>query len=71
MESVKLQITGMHCLGCVRTVTNALKRVDGVADVDVSLQSRSATVRFEASQTSIRELSKAIQDAGYEVSEVD
>jgi copper chaperone CopZ len=37
METARIQITGMHCTGYIRTVTNALKRVSGVKEADVSL----------------------------------
>lgn len=67
MESAKLNITGMHCMGCVRTVTNALKRVAGVQEVDVSLPENSAQVQFDNEQTSLEELYKTIREAGYDV----
>jgi copper chaperone len=67
MISTRLEITGMHCMGCVRTVTNALKRVAGVKEVDVSLSENSAQVEFDTEQTSLEELYKTIKEAGYEV----
>lgn len=68
MTSATLEIIGMHCMGCVRSVTNALKRVIGVKEADVSLQENSAKVQFDEKETSLDELRKAIQEAGYEVS---
>ena len=31
-------VTGMHCGGCVNSVTRAISRVPGVKDVKVSLE---------------------------------
>ncbi len=65
MESAKLYVIGMHCNGCVRTVTNALKRLAGVKEADVSLPENSATIQFDEKETSIEELNNAVRDAGY------
>lgn len=59
----------MHCMSCVRSVTNALKRVLGVKEADVSLQENSAKVQFDEKETTTEELRKAIVQAGYDVSE--
>ena len=70
MVSVKLNIIGMHCMGCVRTVTNALKRVAGVKEAEVSLPENSATIQFDEKQTSIEELNNAVRDAGYQIADI-
>ena len=67
MESARIEISGMHCMGCVRTVTNALKRVAGVKEADVLLHENSATIQFDELEASIEELNNAVRDAGYEV----
>ena len=41
-------VEGMHCQGCVNSVTGAVTRVPGVARVDVSLEKKAATVEFDA-----------------------
>jgi copper chaperone len=57
----------MHCNGCVRSVTNALKRIAGVKNVEVSLQENSAKIEFDETETALEELRKVIEDAGYDV----
>ena len=54
-------------MGCIRTVTNALKGVTGVKEADVSLSENSAQVQFDDEQTSLEELYKTIREAGYDV----
>ena len=41
-------VVGMHCGGCVQSVTRAVSRVPGVKNVDVSLEKKAATVEFDA-----------------------
>lgn len=63
MKTIELDITGMTCDHCVRSVTNALKDVPGVADAVVSLESKSATVTAEA--VDLQELLDAVEEEGY------
>lgn len=42
-----LVIEGMHCALCAPAVTKALKQVDGVKSVDVSLAEKRAVIRAD------------------------
>ena len=66
MESANIKIAGMTCGGCVNAVTRALRKVDGVAAVDVSLEQGEANVRYDSSRASKTALLDAVRDAGYE-----
>ncbi len=68
MEKVTIGISGMTCGGCVRSVTNVLKGVEGVSKADVSLEQRRAQVEFDPQKVKVEQLKRAIEDAGYEVS---
>ena len=57
----------MTCGGCANTVTQALKGITGVSEVDVSLAAGEATVRYDEQQASPEQLKSAVQDAGYGV----
>lgn len=59
---LELNVTGMTCGHCVRTVTEAVKEVDPTAEVEVDLGSK--RVRVE-SQRSAEELVRALGAAGY------
>jgi copper chaperone len=67
MEKVTLNVQGMSCQGCVGSVTRVLKGTPGVEDVSVQLDPGSAKVSFDPARTSIAELKRAIEDAGYAV----
>jgi copper chaperone CopZ len=47
MKTVELKVEGMSCGHCVATVQSALTVVQGVAEVDVSLEGKKATVRAD------------------------
>ena len=67
MQTEILNVTGMTCGGCAGSVTNALKGVDGVSDVKVSLAAGEATVQYDERRASPDQLKSAVQTAGYGV----
>ena len=67
METVKLDVQGMTCQGCVASVTRVLKAVPGVESAAVTLQPGAATVTFDPARTDVTALGTAIRDAGYDV----
>ena len=66
METAKVKVVGMTCMGCVRSVTNVLQGVSGVKSAAVSLERAEAEVSFDPAVASIAALKTAIQDAGFE-----
>ena len=63
-----LKIDGMMCGHCVMHVEKALKGVEGVSDVTVSLEDKQAKVTATGDKKP--QLVKAVEDAGYTVSEI-
>ena len=66
MREVKLKILGMTCEHCVRTVKNVLYSLEGVSEVEVSLQDQFARVVLEES-VSFETLKTAVESFGYKV----
>jgi copper chaperone len=60
----ELQVEGMSCGGCVRSVTRSVQAVDGNAKIDVDLASKKVRVETQASLDAVK---SAISDAGYDV----
>ena len=69
MQTTHLNVTGMSCGGCVGSVTKALKAVDGVDDVSVSLEAGEATISYDEHLASKAILRSAVIGAGYGVDE--
>ena len=62
----ELTIDGMMCQNCVKHVTKALEGIPGASNVNVSLESKKATVTVPDSVTDDT-LTAAVAEAGYEV----
>ena len=60
----ELQVEGMSCGGCVRSVTKSVQSVDSNAKVDVDLPGKKVRVDTEASLEAVK---SAISEAGYPV----
>jgi copper chaperone len=60
----ELQVEGMSCGGCVKSVTKSVQLIDSNAKVDVDLASKK--VRVET-KVSLEAVTSAIDDAGYPV----
>lgn len=67
MEKTTLKIEGMSCGHCVKAVNDALKEVDGVKKVSVSLEDKSADIEFDASKTNLAALKAAVEQQGYDI----
>ncbi|WP_277073572.1 heavy-metal-associated domain-containing protein [Simonsiella muelleri] len=68
MTTVTLNIDGMTCGGCVKSVTRILSELDGVSHAEVNLENKSAVVNFDESKVKINQLVDAVEDGGYDVS---
>lgn len=60
----ELQVEGMTCGGCVRSVTKSVQSIDANARVDVDLAGKTVKVDTGASLDAVK---SAIEDAGYDV----
>lgn len=50
MSTIHLEVQGMSCGGCVKSVTTALTGLQGVSTVNVDLQAGHVTVNGDLSQ---------------------
>ena len=65
METVELNVEGMDCEGCVKSVTRMLSGLPGVRKVDVSLAQANARVVYDPAKSGIADMKKAVERAGY------
>jgi len=59
-------VDGMTCNGCVRSVTNAIRQVPGIANVDVSLGDKRANVEYDPATCTPAQIVGAIVGAGFD-----
>jgi copper chaperone len=65
VQTVELQVEGMDCQGCVKSVTRMLNGVAGVENVDVSLEAGRARIIYDPAKAGPAEFKRAIERAGY------
>jgi copper chaperone CopZ len=66
-KTVSIPIEGMSCVACAARVKRALKGINGVQQVEVSLELREATVQFLPDKVTPQRLEAAINELGYKV----
>ena len=71
LAEVDLPVAGMTCNNCANTITRAIKRMDGVLDVNTSYASERTHVTFLPSMVELGDIKRAVRDAGYKIIEVE
>ncbi|KAG8226385.1 hypothetical protein J437_LFUL011922, partial [Ladona fulva] len=61
-----LQVNGMTCQSCVRSIEDKISDEPGVHKIKVSLAEKNAAIEYDPSVTSLEKLRDAIEDMGFE-----
>jgi len=64
MSRLTLKVPDMSCGHCVSSVSDAVRGLPGVTDVDVDLESK--LVEVDGDGVDVAPVEQAIRDAGYE-----
>ncbi|MBA3919446.1 MAG: copper-translocating P-type ATPase [Gemmatimonas sp.] len=64
-ETVRIPVSGMTCAACSARVQRALEKQPGVADANVNLMMKTATVHFDPRVVSAERLVSTIEATGY------
>ena len=64
-ESIRIPVSGMTCAACSSRVQRALQKQPGVADANVNLMMKTATVRFDPGVVTPERLVETIEATGY------
>ncbi len=65
MRTVKLQVDGMTCAGCAKSVEKALCAVNGVEEASVNFISKTAVISVQDAAANEQSLIAAVKRAGY------
>ena len=65
MKDIKLKIEGMHCAGCSNRLEKILNNVDGVESAKVSLEEKSADIKYNEEEVELNTILQEIEDAGF------
>lgn len=64
-QTVTLELPTMNCALCPVTIEKALEKVDGVAEITISLADKQATITYDDAITSTEKLITATKNAGF------
>ncbi len=67
IKTLTLPVEGMTCASCVARVEKAMKKVEGVTDVNVNFATEKVTFSYNDTATNISALSGIVEDAGYKL----
>ncbi len=65
LQTVTLDVPGMTCVTCPYTVRKSLEFLAGVKEVKASFDTKTATVTFDPTKTSVQKFIAATTNVGY------
>ncbi len=68
-EKIVLQIGGMSCINCAKSIEKALNNKEGVYNATINFATEKLTVEYNPEQISVAGIKKTVQDVGYQVIE--
>lgn len=64
-QKIKMPVDGMVCSACQSTVKKTIKSLNGVKDIEVSLENKTAFITYNPNLIKPEQIQKAINDKGY------
>ncbi|MCA9590926.1 MAG: heavy-metal-associated domain-containing protein [Myxococcales bacterium] len=64
-NEVVLSVEGMTCSSCVRHVESALRELDGIEAVEVTLKDGRVRVEHDPTRSTLAQMVEALGEAGY------
>jgi copper chaperone CopZ len=68
-DHVMIKVSSMQCGTCKKNIETAVKKVDGIIDINVDKEEKIAHVNFDKSKTDITKIENAITAAGYDAND--
>ncbi len=68
-EKISIQVGGMTCVNCAKSIEKALNAKEGVYNAVVNFATERVLVEYNSEQIGLAGIKKTIQDVGYEVVE--
>lgn len=65
LKTNTLDVRGMHCASCSAIITKRIKKLPGIAAVDVNVATEKATVSYDPTRISLNEMNATIGPLGY------
>jgi copper ion binding protein len=69
--SAKIPVEGMSCMSCVAALKKAIRGMDGVTKVEVSLAERNVKVEYLSSKVTAQTVAQKINELGYKTGNIE
>lgn len=66
-EKTIINVSGMSCGHCVKTVENSVGQLAGVSSVKVNLELNNVEVNFDGNVVNLKQITDVIENQGYVV----
>lgn len=67
MATINLNVEGITCGGCEKSIRNALLERDGISDATASHETGVVAIEYDESKIQQDQLKQAIEEAGFDV----
>ena len=67
IQTINIGIKGMTCTSCEAHINHSVNQLKGILKVKSSYENGNAEIKFDKSETTIKEIEKAINSTGYSV----
>ncbi len=67
VDHVTLNVEGMSCGHCVKSIENSVSAISGVDNVQVHLENGTVDVEFNKDVVKMEQITSTIEDQGYTV----
>ncbi|HUW21489.1 MAG TPA: heavy metal translocating P-type ATPase [Candidatus Bathyarchaeia archaeon] len=68
-KKIDLDISGMHCSGCVVSIETLLKKQEGIYSASVNFASERAIIEFDPRRITLKRIKEMVKKIGYEAEE--
>ena len=62
-----LRVEGMHCDDCEASIAKGVNELAGIDSISANHEDSTAFVRFDSNKTNLAEITKAIEERGFQV----
>jgi len=64
---ISAPVEGMTCASCVARVEKSISEIEGIKNVSVNLATEKATFEIDGDLATLKQIEKAVEDAGYKI----
>ena len=67
LRAIEFNIEGMTCASCEGHIEHAVNKLPGILSVEASYEAANAIIKYDSTQTSLKEITEAIGTTGYKI----